>query len=177
MKILQGCGARAGAGHIFPSGTDPMRDRAPGYRAAVLDPAYALRDGPPAAEVAVELRVRAGMTPKSLEQEALALAGSWAAAHVVEVASGHAVGMGRVISDGGWYFHIADMAVFPEHQRKGIGDAILRRLLERIWAGAAPGEPYITLMADEPGRPLYRKHGFVDASAVSLGMVLRTPRP
>jgi GNAT superfamily N-acetyltransferase len=136
-----------------------------------------LRDGPPPAEVGVELRILAGMSPKSLEQESSALDGSWAAAHVAEVSTGAVVGMGRVIADGGWYFHIVDMAVFPEHQCKGIGDAILRRLLDRIWAGAAPGEPYITLMADEPGRPLYRKHGFVDASPVSLGMVLRAPRP
>jgi len=33
--------------------------------------------------------------------------------------------MGRVIGDGGWYFHIVDMAVLPEHQRRGLGDAVL----------------------------------------------------
>lgn len=40
--------------------------------------------------------------------------------------------MGRVIGDGGWYFHIIDMAVLPEHQHRGLGNAILTWLLDRI---------------------------------------------
>ena len=44
--------------------------------------------------------------------------------------SGTAVGMGRVIGDGGGLFQVVDMAVMPEHQRRGLGDAILARLLE-----------------------------------------------
>jgi hypothetical protein len=28
--------------------------------------------------------------------------------------------MGRVIGDGGWYFHVVDMAVLPEHQRRDL---------------------------------------------------------
>ena len=49
----------------------------------VLAPGYSLVDGPPPAEAAVALRVRSGLTPKSPEQMARALAGSWAATHVV----------------------------------------------------------------------------------------------
>jgi GNAT superfamily N-acetyltransferase len=84
--------------------------------------------------------------------------------------------MGRIIGDGGWYFHIADMAVHPDHQKKGLGDAILKALLQRI-AHNAPkdGEPYITLFADEAGRRLYYKNGFVDAAPGQLGMVLSPP--
>lgn len=133
---------------------------------------YTLGDGPPPPEVAMDLRQRSGLSPKTLEQCTLAMAGSWAAAHVVEDASGETVGMGRVIGDGGWYFHIADMAVFPEHQRQGIGDAILVRLIARI-AAVAPPDAYITLMADPPGRRLYERHGFVPTAPHSIGMVLR----
>lgn len=87
------------------------------------------------------------------------------------------VAMGRIIGDGGWYFHIADMAVLPEHQRKGLGDAVLRHLLGHIRAHAPSGEdgaeqPYITLLADEPGRRLYRRHGFVETMPRSMGMML-----
>ena len=82
--------------------------------------------------------------------------------------TGELVGMGRVIGDGGWYFHVADMCVSPEHQRRGIGDAVLTRLIDGILA-AAPGDPYITLLADPPGRALYRRHGFVESAPDSLG--------
>src|SRR5829696_1733461 len=129
----------------------------------MLAEGYALREGPPSVDAAVALRRRAGLTPKTPEQTAAALAGSWAAVHVVEVASGEAVGMGRVIGDGGWYFHIADMAVLPEHQRRGIGDAVLRDLVARI-RSAAPPDPYVTLLADPPGRRLYTSHGFVETA-------------
>lgn len=135
------------------------------------DGTYTLRDGPPPASDAVLGRQRAGLTPKSPEQTARALDGSWAAAHVVADEGGEVVGMGRVIGDGGWYFHIVDMAVVPEHQQRGIGDAILARLLERIVTSAPPG-PYITLLADEPGRRLYRRHGFVETAPDTIGMVL-----
>jgi ribosomal protein S18 acetylase RimI-like enzyme len=116
------------------------------------------------------IRQRSGLSPKSLEQTARALDGSWAAAHVIDD-NGDVVGMGRVIGDGGWYFHIVDMAVLPEHQRRGIGDAVLTRLLDRITATTPPGA-YISLLADEPGRRLYRRHGFVETAPESIGMVL-----
>ena len=31
------------------------------------------------------------------------------------------VGMGRLLGAGGWYFHVLDMAVLPDHQRRGLG--------------------------------------------------------
>ena len=40
--------------------------------------------------------------------------------------------MGRIIGDGGWYFHVADMATLPDHQRRGLGVLVLSTLLERI---------------------------------------------
>jgi ribosomal protein S18 acetylase RimI-like enzyme len=81
------------------------------------------------------------------------------------------VGMGRVIGDGGWYFHIVDMAVLPEHQGNGLGSAVLSRLVETIKADAPP-DAYITLLADPPGRRLYARHGFVETAPDSVGMVL-----
>ncbi|KAJ6153553.1 Acyl-CoA N-acyltransferase [Penicillium chermesinum] len=81
--------------------------------------------------------------------------------------------MGRVIGDGGWYFHIADMAVDPAHQRKGLGDAVLKALIQQIKeASPSDGKPYISLLADKPGRKLYAKNGFVESAPESLGMVL-----
>jgi ribosomal protein S18 acetylase RimI-like enzyme len=138
----------------------------------VLAEGYTLHDRPPPPEAAADLRARSGLTPKTLEQCRLAMAGSWAGVHVTHDATGEVVGMGRVIGDGGWYFHIADMATLPGHQRRGIGDAVLTRLVEVIRA-AAPPDCYVTLMADPPGRALYARHGFVETAPHSLGMVQR----
>ena len=80
--------------------------------------------------------------------------------------------MGRVIGDGGCFFQVVDMAVVPEHQRRGIGDAVLTHLLDRIRDAAPPGA-YVSLLADPPGRRLYAKHGFRETAPLSIGMALR----
>jgi ribosomal protein S18 acetylase RimI-like enzyme len=133
---------------------------------------YRLVFGAP--EVGDYLRVRreAGLTPKNVEQAEAALPGSWVALHVVHEASGEVVGMGRVLADGGWYFHIVDVAVLPQHQRRGIGDAILGALLDHIRAVAPPGA-YVNLLADPPGRRLYERHGFSETAPHQIGMALR----
>ncbi|WP_370186935.1 GNAT family N-acetyltransferase [Aeromicrobium sp.] len=123
----------------------------------------------------LHLRTTSGLTPRSAAQGEGALAGSWAWS-VVEH-EGRAVAMGRVIGDGGWYFHVADMATLPEHQGRGLGRLVLTDLLAQI-AEAAPPDPYVTLMADAPGRRLYASMGFVETAPRSLGMVLvHDPRP
>ncbi len=133
---------------------------------------YRLVQAAPEVDAYLALRQRAGLSPKTREQAAAALPGSWAACHVVHEASGETVGMGRVLGDGGWYFHVVDMAVLPAHQRRGLGDAILRVLLDRIRAGAPPGA-YVNLLADPPGRRLYARHGFAETAPHSIGMALR----
>jgi ribosomal protein S18 acetylase RimI-like enzyme len=80
--------------------------------------------------------------------------------------------MGRVIGDGGCFFQVIDMAVFPEHQRRGLGDAVLAHLLDQIRAQAPVGA-YVSLLADPPGRRLYAKHGFRETAPSSIGMALR----
>jgi len=128
-------------------------------------------DVPPVSDY-LRLRRDAGLTPKTPEQAAAALPGSWAACHVVAEADGGIVGMGRLLGDGGWYFHVVDMAVLPEHQRRGLGDAILGALLDHVREAAPPGA-YVNLLADPPGRALYARHGFAETAPQSVGMALR----
>jgi ribosomal protein S18 acetylase RimI-like enzyme len=80
--------------------------------------------------------------------------------------------MGRVIGDGGRFFQVVDIAVLPQHQRRGIGNAILVHLLDRIRSQAPPGA-YVSLLADAPGRRLYAKHGFRETAPSSIAMALR----
>ena len=77
--------------------------------------------------------------------------------------------MGRGIGDSGWCFLIADMATDPAHQRRGIGLAVLEELLSAILT-SAPDNPYIVLLADAPGRPLYQSMGFAKTALHSIGM-------
>lgn len=122
----------------------------------------------------LRLRSESGLSPKTAEQAAGALANSWHWCRIVERATGTTVAMGRVLGDGGWYFHIADMATLPAHQGRGLGRAVLENLLETI-DREAPANPYVTLLADGPGRPLYAKLGFVETAPHSLGMVRPSP--
>lgn len=134
-----------------------------------MDASYTLVSGPPPLTDYLRLRRDAGLTPKDAEQGAGAIAGSWTACHVVD-AAGAVVAMGRAIGDGGWYFHIADIATDPAHQRQGIGRAVVQWLVDDI-RSRAPEGAYITLVGDPPGQRLYRSLGFVDV-APSLGMAL-----
>ncbi|KAF5856817.1 hypothetical protein ETB97_006708 [Aspergillus alliaceus] len=159
---------------------------------------YTLRQGYPSVKDYIHLRSASGLSPHSAAQAEAAMRGSWYGCYVTYnrnmAAKNHdtngsasentpgdevVVAMGRVIGDGGWYFHIADMAVLPEHQRKGLGDVILKSLMGRIRELAPEPEwsadgklmgTYVTLFGDEPGRKLYAKNGFVDAMPHSMGM-------
>ncbi len=132
---------------------------------------YALHAGVPDLKDYLRLRRDSGLTPRTLEQAALALPGSWAACHVRETDTGVTVGMGRLIGDGGWYFHVVDMAVLPAHQRGGIGNWVLTWLLDQV-RRRAPADAFVSLMADPPGRRLYARHGFSERRDLSIGMAL-----
>ena len=134
-----------------------------------LPAGYRLADGPPSVADYLLLRDRAGLSPKRQDQARAALGGSWAALHVVYEVDTKTVAMGRLLGDGGWYFHVVDLAVLPEHQRRGLGDAILTVLLERI-RREAPAGAHVNLIADPPGRRLYARHGFSPTAPDSIGM-------
>lgn len=133
------------------------------------DPADELTRTPPTLEDYLHVRAASGLSPKSAPQGEGALAGSWCWSVVRH--EGRAVAMGRVIGDGGWYFHIADMATLPEQQGRGLGRRVLADLLAQI-DEAVPAGAYVTLMADGPGRRLYESMGFVETAPESLGMRL-----
>ena len=142
-----------------------------------LPPGYTLHDGYVSIPDYLHLRSISGLSPKTPSQAKAIPTGSWYGCYITYNEPGKeplSIGMGRIIGDGGWYFHIADMAIHPEHQRKGLGDIILKALLRKIHAEApSDGEPYITLFADEAGRKLYYKNGFVDSAPGQLGMAWR----
>ncbi|KII91428.1 hypothetical protein PLICRDRAFT_38206 [Plicaturopsis crispa FD-325 SS-3] len=144
---------------------------------------YAFLDAPPSLEDYLSLRRANGLSTKSPAQGAGAISGSWAFSTIVytppsdsttsasDSAPPSVVGMIRAIGDGGWYFVIADMAVLPAHRRKGLGEALLQRMLHKIKTETPPGV-LITLSADAMGVPLYKRNGFVETAPSSIGMWL-----
>jgi ribosomal protein S18 acetylase RimI-like enzyme len=136
-----------------------------------MDERYRIVEADPSVPDYLRLRAESGLSPKRADQAEAALAGSWLTVRVEDSSDRSTVGMGRIVGDGGWYFQIADMAVLPDHQHRGIGAAVLTHLLAAI-EDRAPADPYVTLMADAPGRALYARHGFVDTAPHSIGMVL-----
>lgn len=143
-----------------------------------MPPGYTLHTGYPSVPQYLNLRSVSGLSPKTHSQAEAVSTGSWYGCYITYDSSekgSQPVGMGRVIGDGGWYFHIADMAVHPQHQRKGLGDVILKTVLAQIYrASPSDGTPYISLLADEAGRKLYYQNGFQDAAPAELGMVMKS---
>lgn len=139
---------------------------------------YTLHAGYPSVAAYRNLRAASGLTPVTKSMAQGAVTGSWYGCYISynTPTSQEPVAMGRIIGDGGWYFHIVDMATLPEHQRKGLGETVMRHLLAYIEENSPKdGKPFINLFADPPGRRLYEKTGFVEGVSVGeVGMVLGT---
>ena len=103
------------------------------------------------------LRAGAGLSPRSEEIVRVALPNTLFA--VVIEHQGNAVGMGRVVGDGGTVFQVADIAVLPEHQRRGLGKQILDTIDAWLRQTARPGA-FVNLFADRGVAPLYARYGF-----------------
>lgn len=139
---------------------------------------YTLLPGIPPIPSYLNLRTTSGLTPVTASQAAPLAANSYYGCYITHTASPTSppepVAMGRIIGDGGWYFIIADIATLPEHRRQGLADAVVKHLLGYIALNAPrDGEPYVTLYADEMGRGLYRRNGFLEAMGRGqMGMYL-----
>lgn len=151
-------------------------------------PDYTLHKSTPPVQAYINLRTSAGLSPVTRPQASAVAGGTWYGVYITcpspsrltpdpaegegdthPQAQGEVVAMGRIISDGGWYFHIVDMAVSPAHQRRGLGRCVLGNLLERIRECAPEGRPVVNLFADPPGRRLYEGFGFLGVTGVGKG--------
>lgn len=128
---------------------------------------YDLLPRPPGVDDYLRLRRVTGLSPKSETGARIGLANSWFG--VTVTLDGVAVGMGRIIGDGGTAFQITDIAVDPAHQGKGLGKKIMSALMDRLDA-EAPDLAYVSLIADGDARHLYAQYGFEPVMPASIGM-------
>jgi predicted GNAT family N-acyltransferase len=78
--------------------------------------------------------------------------------HAVAFLGKAPVGTGRLLPDG----HIGRMAVLRSHRNRGVGAAMLKRLIE---AARARGDREVALSAQVHAVAFYRAHGFVEEGA------------
>lgn len=119
--------------------------------------AYEIRHEVPSVSDYIAIRLAAGLSRKSPEAAIIGLSNGLCC--VVVHSDGGPVGLGRVIGDGGCFFEIVDIAVRPEHQRRGLGDLIMKALMKWIRENAPP-TAYVSLMADHGTPAFYERYGF-----------------
>lgn len=120
-------------------------------------PEYTLVVRNPTVEEYCRLRAGAGLSPRKETIVRAALPNTLFS--VVIERHGEAVGMGRVVGDGGTVFQVADIAVLREHQKRGLGKRILDAI--DVWLRQNAGRgAFINLFADRGVAPLYARYGF-----------------
>jgi GNAT superfamily N-acetyltransferase len=97
---------------------------------------YQIRNEVPSIENYIRIRLAAGLSRKSQEAAAIGLKNGLFS--VIAYHGETPIGIGRIIGDGGCFFEIVDIAVIPEHQKKGVGDLIMRSLMDYIHQNAPP---------------------------------------
>jgi ribosomal protein S18 acetylase RimI-like enzyme len=125
---------------------------------------------PPSVDEYCALRVDCGLSAKSREAAERGLAGTWFGITLRD--DERAIGMGRVVGDGGCFFQIVDIAVLPAYQRRGLGARIMDALVQHVRA-RAPSSAYVSLLADGAANQLYAKFGFRETAPASIGMALK----
>ena len=133
-------------------------------------PTYSVVARTPSVEEYLQLRAVAGLSPFSEAAAARGLQGTIFSVLIVH--EGSAVGMGRLIGDGGCFFQVVDIAVHPEHQGRGLGKAIMSAIMEHVNTNFHPSA-YVSLIADVPANTLYEKFGFKETAPRSVGMAYR----
>jgi len=134
---------------------------------------YVIRHVTPNVADYIRIRLDAGLSRKSEQAAAIGLANGLFS--VVAYCGDTPIGIGRIIGDGGCFFQIVDIAVVPEHQRKGLGDLIMRSLMSFIHEHCPP-TAFVSLIADHGTPQFYSRYGFTAAELPkSAGMYLRIP--
>jgi GNAT superfamily N-acetyltransferase len=131
---------------------------------------YVLVERIPTVREYCDLRRLVGLSAKTEEAAAAGLPNTRYA--VVLEHEGVAIGMGRVIGDGGTAFQVTDIAVLPEYRGKGLGKRIVAALVDWLKANA-PKSAYVSLIADGPAKDLYAQYGFKPTTEHgSIGMYI-----
>jgi len=138
-----------------------------------MEDGYKLVVGVPSVEDYCRLRVSAGLSPKSAEAAAAGLPNTLFGVLVLK--EDEVIAMGRVVGDGGLFYQVVDIAVEPAHQRRGLGKAIVGRIVDHL-KQSAPAGAHVSLIADGLAHHLYAQFGFRPTAPDSIGMAFSVSR-
>ena len=110
-----------------------------------------------ASRIRLEVFVEEQRVPAEIEMDA----NDAVSVHALAYDDGKAVGTGRLLPDG----HIGRMAVLREHRARGVGGAILTRLVAEA---RRLGMRDVVLSAQTHALEFYRKHGFAPSGGVYM---------
>ena len=96
---------------------------------------------------------------KTKKNAKIALKHTWHGVYIVY--EGKTVGMGRIIGDCGVSFVLTDVCVLEEHRQCGVGNLIMKSLLD-YYKLNAPSDAYFILLATGDAKYLYKKYGFYE---------------
>lgn len=132
---------------------------------------FYVKPGLPSVEDFLSLRDSAKMGERSIEGAKKGLGNELYCAVLYLKETDELIGMGRLVGDGGTVFHICDMVVKAEWQKKGGGTMIMDALM-RFIEELNIADAYVNLIADVDG--FYEKWGFKPTRPSSKGMFLKT---
>ena len=108
------------------------------------------------------LHKKIGMAELSIEQVTKSMSHNLFS--IAAVCNDDVIGMGRLLGDGALFWYINDILVLTEHQGKGIGINIVKRLIQYIKENSIPNTSvpvYLFCAKDREG--FYGKLGFTDS--------------
>ncbi|GEK10110.1 GNAT family N-acetyltransferase [Pseudoalteromonas sp. McH1-7] len=112
-----------------------------------------------------EMRIKAGLSPKSIKAAEIALPNSL---YIITVRDhDNLIAMGRVVGDGACNFEVVDVAVDPAYQGQGLGRKVMEYIDDYLSSVVLEGS-YVSMIADEP--EFYKKLGYKLVSPASQGM-------
>jgi ribosomal protein S18 acetylase RimI-like enzyme len=138
-----------------------------------IEQGYNLVVGVPSVEDYCRLRVSAGLSAKSAEAAAAGLPNTLFGVLVFKEKK--VIGMGRVVGDNGLFYQVVDIAVEPAHQRRGLGKAIVGKIVGHL-NRSAPAGAHVSLIADGLAQHLYAQFGFKPTAPDSIGMAFTIKR-
>lgn len=71
--------------------------------------------------------------------------------------------------------YLANLMIFPEHQRRGIGTAVIQRLLSTAHAEGRPVR--LQVLKGNPARALYARLGFIGQGENETHSIMLAPPP
>ena len=120
------------------------------------------------AEEYMELRRKVGWCEFPLEEAQAGIDNAYMVKCVRNNAK--AIGVVRLLWDGGYIAFLSDVIVDPEYQGQGIGRMLVETCSDRIKADAKPGyKVKMCLMAAKGKEPFYKKFGFDERPNEKLG--------